>query len=68
LVAGDTEENPFDESRNYAIGLDNLRPKTPRQKERERLLREIEKEKDPEITAELKKGNIVTVVWNAVNH
>jgi hypothetical protein len=48
----DTTDNPFDAGKSI-VGLGNKRPKDRYQKERERLLVRIEKEKDSDIKAEL---------------
>jgi len=53
----ETSTNPFDEGKSI-VGLGNKKPKNRYQKMKER----IEKEKDKDIKAEQKKGNIVTVI------
>jgi hypothetical protein len=47
--------NPFDEGR-IITGLGNKRKKSHYQTQREKILERIEKEKDSDIRAELKKG------------
>jgi hypothetical protein len=47
--------NPFDEGR-IITGLGNKRKKSRYQTQREKILERIEKEKDSDIRAELKKG------------
>jgi hypothetical protein len=49
------------------VGLGNKKPKIRCQKEKQRLLDRIEKEKDEDIKAELKKGNIVEVLEDSLN-
>jgi hypothetical protein len=54
----ETIQNPFDEGK-HIIGLGNRRHKKNKY---EKLLEDIEQEKDPEIRAELRKGNKVTII------
>jgi len=53
----ETIANPFDDGK-HIVGLGNKRKKN----KYEKLLEEIEKEKDLEIKAELRKGNEVTII------
>jgi hypothetical protein len=53
--------NPHDKGKSI-VGLGNKVRKSGREKERQKLLDKIDEEKDPEIRAELKKGNIVTIL------
>lgn len=54
------------EPRNMVVGLDNKRKKTPREKELKRLKERIEREEEPDIKRELRKGNIVTKILDSV--
>jgi hypothetical protein len=54
----ETSDNPFDQGKKI-VGLDNKKRMTLAEKERQRQLERIEKEKDNDIKAELKNGNIV---------
>lgn len=53
--------NPFDEGKNI-VGLGNKVKKTGHERERQKLLDRIEEENDPDIKAELRKGNLVTII------
>jgi len=50
------------------LGLGNKRPQNRYQKERERLLKRIEMEKDEDIKRELRKGNIVYVIEDSMDY
>jgi hypothetical protein len=56
-----TSDNPFDECKTK-VGLRNKNPLDRRQRERQRKLGRIEKEKDADIKRELRKGNAVEVI------
>ena len=49
------------------MGLGNKRPQNRYQKERERLLKRIEMEKDEDIKRELRKGNTVELIEDFLN-
>jgi hypothetical protein len=53
----ETISNPFDDGK-HIVGLGNKR----RKNKYEKLLEEIEQEKDPEIKRELRKGNQVSII------
>jgi len=63
----ETSDNPFDSGKSIT-GLGNKKPKNTYQKERQRLLERIEKEKDSDIKAELRKGNIVEIIENSLDY
>ena len=46
----------------------NPRKLTDSQKKMKRLKEQIEKEKDPEVKAEVKKGNIVTIIEDSMDY
>lgn len=48
------------------VGLDNKKRK--KENKFEKLRREIEKEKDEDIQAELRKGNTVTIIEDGLNY
>jgi hypothetical protein len=54
-------DNPFDQGKNI-VGLGNKLKKNSHERERQKLLDRIEEEKDPEIRAELRKGNAVEII------
>jgi len=60
----ETITNPFDDGK-HMVGLGN---KQRRKNKYEKLLEEIEQEKDPEIKAELRKGNEVTIIEDSRLH
>jgi hypothetical protein len=61
-------DNPFDQGKTI-VGLGNKKPKDRSQKERQKLLERIEKEKDSDIRAELKKGNVVIeIIQDGLNY
>ena len=63
----EVSRNPFD-SKKSILGLGNKRPQNRYQKERERLLKRIEMEKDEDIKRELRKGNIVYVIDDSMDY
>lgn len=60
----ETSDNPFDSGKSIT-GLGNKKSANGNQKERQRQLEWIE-EKDPNIKAELKKGNIVQIIEDSL--
>jgi hypothetical protein len=62
----ETSSNPFDHGKSI-VGLGNKKPKNRYKKQRQKLLDRIEKEKDSDIKAELKKGNIVEIIENGLD-
>ena len=63
----EVSDNPFNAVQSIT-GLGNKRPKTSYQKQRQRVLDRIEKEKDPDIKRELRKGNLVEIIENSVDY
>ena len=63
----ETSTNPFDQGENI-VGLDNKIKKTPSQKQRQKLLYRIEKEKDEDIKRELRRGNLVEIIEGAMDY
>jgi hypothetical protein len=63
----ETSDNPFDSGKSI-VGLGNKKPRNRYQKERQRLLERIEKEKDPDIRAGLKTGNIVEIIEQGLDY
>lgn len=57
----ETTNNPFDEGK-VILGMDNKKPKDLRQKERQKLLERIDKEKDEDIKRALRKGDLVQII------
>lgn len=47
---------------NKIVGLGNKKPKLSYQKQRQKLLDRIDKEKDEDVKRELRKGNIVEII------
>lgn len=59
----ETSTNPFDQvDHNSIVALDNKKKKTRAQKDRERQLKEIEKETDEDIKREIRMGNTVEII------
>lgn len=63
----ETTDSPFDQGKTI-VGLGNKRPKTPYQKQRQKLLDIIDAEKDPDIKRELRRGNIVEIIEDSLNY
>jgi hypothetical protein len=59
--------NSFNEDKSIT-GLDNKVKKTPFQKEIQKLKDRIEQEKDEDIKRGLRKGNIVDIIEDALDH
>ena len=57
----ETSSNPFDQGKTIT-GIGNKVQKPPLQKQRKKLKDRIEQEKDKDIQAELRKGNIVQII------
>ncbi|MGI0021981.1 MAG: hypothetical protein ACRD9Q_03870 [Nitrososphaeraceae archaeon] len=53
--------NPFEQDKSI-LGLGNKKPKSSYERQRQKLLEGIEKEKDEDIKRELRKGNLVEVI------
>jgi ribosomal protein L7/L12 len=58
---------PFDQVK-AIVGLGNKKPKASYQKQRQRLLEKIDKEKDEDIKAALKRGAIVEIIEDSMNY
>ncbi|CAN5447969.1 hypothetical protein BH18THE1_BH18THE1_11690 [soil metagenome] len=63
----DVSSNPFYQGK-AIVGLGNKKPEISYQKERQRVLKRIEVEKDEDIKRELRKGNIVYVIEDSMDY
>jgi len=57
----ETTDSPFDKG-DYIEGIDNKRPKSQREKEREKILERIANEPEADIREALKRGATVTMI------
>ena len=63
----EVSSNPFDSSK-AIVGLDNKKKLTPVQKQRQKQLERINNEKDKDIQAELRKGNLVKIIEDSMDY
>jgi hypothetical protein len=63
----EVSSNPFDHGKTIT-GLDNKKPKSSYQKQRQKLLDRIDQEKDEEIKEALRKGNTVEIIEDSMNY
>jgi hypothetical protein len=65
----ETSDRPFSQGKSITgLGNKKLRDRHQRERERQRKLDRIEKEKDPDIKAELRKGNIVEIIEDSMDY
>jgi hypothetical protein len=62
-----TTDNPFDEGKTI-VGLGNKRKKNRQQNKFQKIKERIEKEKEPDIRKELKKGNTVEIIEDRLDY
>lgn len=62
-----TSDNPFDQGKSIT-GLDNKKRLTPSQKKYQKLKERIGQENDEDINRELRKGNIVEIIRDTLDH
>ena len=63
----ESESNPHDIGHSV-IGIGNKKKKTDIQKQHDRLLKQIDAEKDPDIRKELRKGNTVEIIERSLDY